>query len=372
MASTRVKCTTSDSSFTPLLRFIQHADIPTLWLADENALSTLAAFESFDSKHLHIATNRYDIYQLALVKNISVEFNDFTLEELPQTPRRIIYRISKEKALTHYLFNRAAELLGDTGELMISGKKQEGVKTYASKLITTMGAEGKLKKSNSGYHGCFTQLSRTEPLDDQDYTEIQALKLSPALNLTPDTTQPDRNPIYSKPGVFGWNKIDRGTELLLQTLPNIVEHYKPSTKKILDLGCGYGWLFLNLPSYCPENSLRHSQITATDNNAAAITCATKNAQLSDLTIRVIADDCAQQLKEKFSLILCNPPFHQGFSHDQNLTAKFLQQIQQHLEVAGIAVLVMNEFISLPKQQLALFQECTVYKKQQGFKIVILK
>jgi 16S rRNA (guanine1207-N2)-methyltransferase len=201
---------------------------------------------------------------------------------------------------------------------------------------------------------------------------MQALDIGPALNFSPELKKLDRNPIYSKPGVFGWNKIDRGTELLLQTLPDIAEQYKPSYKKILDLGCGYGWLFLNLPSYCPENSLNHSQITATDNNAAAITCATKNAQLSDLTIRVIADDCAQQLKEKFSLILCNPPFHQGFSHDQSLTAKFLQQIQQHLEVAGIAVLVMNEFISLPKQQLALFQEVTVYKKQQGFKIIILQ
>jgi 16S rRNA (guanine1207-N2)-methyltransferase len=189
MTNTIIKSPTIDSSFTPLLHFIQHADIPTLWLADENALSTLAALESpvsnLNSSHLHIATNRYDIYQLALEKNISVEFNDFTLEALPQVPQRIIYRISKEKALTHYLFNRAAQLLGETGELIISGKKQEGVKTYASKLITLMGAEGQLKKSNNVYHGYFTQLNNREPLDDQRYSEIQALNLGPTLK-TPD------------------------------------------------------------------------------------------------------------------------------------------------------------------------------------------
>ena len=126
-----------DTSFTTLLPYLQNTTVPTLWLADENALDTLHTLDNRQNSFLHIATNRYDIYQLARYKNISVEYNDFTLKQLPLAPQRIIYRISKEKSLTHYLINRATQLLVDSGELVISGQKQEGIKSYVDNITET-------------------------------------------------------------------------------------------------------------------------------------------------------------------------------------------------------------------------------------------
>lgn len=350
-----------DTTFLSLLPHIKNPSSPTLWLADENALEALHSLDNSGHTYLHIATNRYDIYQLAGDKNISVEFNDFTLEELPFTPENIVYRISKEKSLTHYLFNKAAQLLGDKGTLIIAGKKQEGIKTYANNLSKTFLCNGKLKKNNSDYHGYFNHFNTTNTLDDQTYTLLQQ----------PFLKQEPSHPQFSKPGVFGWNKIDIGTELLLKSLPNILEKHYNSPGTILDLGCGYGWIFSNLPYYLNKETLKNTHITATDNNAAAIRCAEKNAMASNIPTNIIADDCAKNITEKFDLILCNPPFHQGFAHDKSLTCKFLQETKSHLSHKGIAVFVVNEFISLPKEQLMHFNGQEIITKEHGFKIILL-
>jgi 16S rRNA (guanine1207-N2)-methyltransferase len=353
-----------DTAFLLLLPHLQNPSIPTLWLADENALHTLQALNNNDNTLLHIATNRYDIYCLALEKNISTEFNDFTLEQLPFSPQKIVYRISKEKPLTHYLFNQAASLLNNNGELLIAGKKQEGIKSYGDNLQNTFQCDGKLKKTGNDYYASFHSFDASQKMDDQNYTELQ----QPFL-------QHERLPtLYSKPGVFGWNKIDKGTELLLQCLPDILEQYPIALQQILDLGCGYGWIFANLADslrmLSPELA-KSIHITATDNNAAAIRCALKNSENTPETITVLASDCANTITEKFDLILCNPPFHQGFSHDKQLTEKFLHQTKQHLKKDGYAVFVVNEFISLSQSQQVQFTHCETVHKANGFKVIVL-
>lgn len=348
-----------DSSFTPLIPYLQHPSVSTLWLADENALDTLQTLESNPSPTttLHIVTNRYDIYQLAQQKNISAAFNDFNLSDLPFTPKRIIYRISKEKSLTHYLLNQSAQQLSHDGELIISGKKQEGIKSYAGNLSKIIGCQGKLKKTKNDYCAVFSQFENKAWLDDQQYSQLQQ----------PFTQAPS---LYSKPGVFGWNKIDQGTELLLKTLPIVLDDHPHAIHNILDLGCGYGWIFANLGKYFPlEQQTIH--VTATDNNATAIVCAQENAKQSSHDITIVADDCASQIQQQYDLILCNPPFHQGFSHDKSLTRKFLTQTKRLLSPTGIAVFVVNEFIKFPVELLNHFTGHRVVTTEQGFTIVVL-
>ena len=167
------------------------------------------------------------------------------------------------------------------------------------------------------YHACLNNFNHHATLDDQNYSQFQQ----------PFSDHPLHKQLYSKPGVFGWNKIDLGTELLLQSLPNILKQYDHPFCNILDLGCGYGWIFANLPHYVSQTTLSNVRITATDNNATAIACAKKNALINPLNIDIIADDCATHINEKFDLILCNPPFHQGFAHDKTLTQKILRSNQ---------------------------------------------
>ncbi|MFT6221835.1 MAG: 16S rRNA (guanine1207-N2)-methyltransferase [Candidatus Endobugula sp.] len=364
-----------DSSFTSLLPYLQSADVPTLWIADENALSALQHFEQDDYPLLSLITNRYDIYTLAKNKNINATFSDFNFDHFYENAKtdnssaqvqRIIYRVSKEKALTHYLLNQACKLLhqqnsGSLGELILSGKKQEGIKSYQKKLLDTFECKGKLKKQGLDYSGVFSGFTIANNIPDSDYTSIQHL---------PTPNHPHLK-VYTKPGVFGWNKVDIGSELLLESLPTILNERKTAPQNILDLGCGYGWIFTNLPFYLPEESISRTTITATDNNATALLCAEKNSMHHPLSVSITPDDCAQNIDEKFDLILCNPPFHQGFSHDKALTIKFLEQTKKHLIRKGIAVFVVNEFIQFPSKQLTLFTSQTIITKKNGFKVVTL-
>jgi len=343
----------TDPTFLPLLPHLQYTDRSTLWLADENALDTLKALDN-NGQSLHIATNRFDIFQLAQHKRFSTEFNDFALTKQDSYPQRILYRISKEKPITHHLLNLAAEQLQSEGELIISGQKQEGIKTYADKVKKIMGGSGTLTKNRAVYSGVFTGIRRIK-LDAQDYEK-------PRKVIIKDSS------FYSKPGIFGWNKIDAGTELLLECIPEIIPTLKTQPHHILDLGCGYGWIFLNLP----KDIQAQASIIATDNNAAALQSAQYNAKNCIGDIQVIPSDCANTISQQFDLIISNPPFHQGFQHDKNLTKKFLEQALAHLNTTGTAIFVINEFIRLP----ALPSPYDTYRylehrNSRGYKVVII-
>ena len=80
-----------------------------------------------------------------------------------------------------------------------------------------------------------------------------------------------------------------------------------------------------------------ASITATDNNAAAIVSARKNKALMTTPTNIVTSDCADSIQEKFDLILCNPPFHQGFKHIQALTRKFIHACKRTLEKKGKAL-----------------------------------
>lgn len=380
-----------DSSFAALLPYLTTVEVGTLWVADENALHVLDKLPMQATAPLLLLTNRYDIYTLAQEKNITAIFNDFDFSEIPHnsnTPiERVVYRISKEKLITHHIFQEARQLLSrinnddasnyclEKGELIISGKKQEGVKSYCKHLINTQAYQGQLKKNGADYHGVFTcdRPNNNAPTAEQKkttsksannihYHQLQALTL-------PEKPEYKDITLYSKPGVFGWNKIDKGSELLLQCLPLIMNKRKMSIHKILDLGCGYGWIFANLPFYIDNNALENIIVTATDNNAAAIICAQKNNQRLPFYTNIVADDCAKNITDTFDIILCNPPFHQGFSHDKLLTRKFLEQTKRRLNEKGIAIFVVNEFVHLPSE--AWFQHQDVITKKEGFKVITL-
>ena len=333
-----------DSSFSPLLPYLQSADVPTLWIADENALSALQHLEQNDYPLLSLITNRYDIYTLAKSKNIDSTFNDFNFDHFydgdnTMKIQRVIYRVSKEKALTHHLLNQACKLLnkknsGSLGELILSGKKQEGIKSYQKKLLDTFECKGKLKKQGLDYSGVFSNFTITKNIPDDNYTTIQRL---------PTPNHPHLK-VYTKPGVFGWNKIDIGSELLLESLPAILQERDISPKNILDLGCGYGWIFLNLPYYLPTENLQKISVTATDNNATALLCAEKNSASLSLPTSIIPDDCAQNIDEKFDLILCNPPFHQERVMGDQIAMRMFAQAAQVLTANGEFWVVGNRHL----------------------------
>ena len=339
-----------------LLPYLQSPPKNTLWFADENAKPILSNINNHPN--LYIVTNRFDIYKELKNKQFNCIFNDFSLKEYEWKLGFdfIIYRVSKEKKLTHHILKQAQHLLNKEGQLIICGEKNEGIKTYAKKIKIELNASGELKKEGNSYLGRFQFLGDHIDVLDSDYSDIQLI----TANITHRIEH-----FYSKPGIFGWNKIDTGTELLLKTAESI-QLKKNEPLDILDLGCGYGWIFLNL------SFLTVNRLVATDNNSAALICAAKNCGLVPYSVDIIPSDAGEELSQAFDLILCNPPFHQGFTTDYSLTERFIKNTKKLLKGGGSSLFVVNEFIPLNKIAVSHGLNITLCEHQQGFKVYLLE
>ncbi len=331
-----------------------HADSQSLWLTDENLLRHLPDVKAWSNKPM-LVTNRWDVAEQAGQLGFVAQFSDFELESIADNSlEKMFYRISKEKAVTHYLLNQACRILKPGGTLWLSGQKNEGIKTYIEKASVLFGCEKNIQKDGVNYSA---QLTKAElggaSLSDDGYRELR-----PCLNL-------DEFQIWSKPGLFGWNKIDQGSEFLMAEVHRILNELPRHFANCLDLGCGYGYLTI------AARNLSIDSFALTDNNAAALQAASRNSHAIE-NAKVVASDAGLELTEKFDLILCNPPFHQGFSVDGDLTEKFLRSAAQHLNESGVAYFVVNQFIGLEKKAQNIFNSIKLIAQNKSFKVIELR
>jgi len=324
-----------------------------LWIADENALHGLALVAA--SANITLISNRFDVAQRARELGIAARFSDFDFSSLADDSiRTAIYRISKEKPVVHHIINEAWRVLAPGGELVLSGLKQEGIKSCIEKAGVLFG-NAQSRKVGKVYLGTALKQHAApapEPLDSKQYSALRLI----------ETLQLD---FYSKPGVFGWDKIDQGSAFLVEQLPRILLGAQRPPMSLLDLGCGYGYLSIMTRDLAQERRV------ATDNNAAALLAMAKNVEHYALQVEVVADDCGSQLAPGFDLILCNPPFHQGFSVDGALTDKFLRQTRRLLSAQGMAVFVVNQFIPLERVAQKYFRVIDMAGRNPSFKLIRL-
>lgn len=335
---------------TLLSQLLRDSDEYTLWIADENSKALLSAGIHFAGSLL---SNRWDIVSAAEAIDIPARFCDFELGGKGKKYTRIIYPVSKEKAAVHHVINAAVETLQDGGELLLLGEKSSGIKTYAQKAATRLGSPKQLQKHGNDYlsTSVFHTGKAGAPLEDTDYTRLR---------------QPEGlEGLWSKPGLFGWNKTDVGSALLVRELPQCLPADNTADFRVVDLGCGYGYLSTQLASLLPSREKLYIQ--ATDNNAAAILACGKNFQARNIHGTVTAGDAGSEIRTGTAqLVICNPPFHQGFQVEGDLTDRFLQQAARILCPEGTALFVVNEFIPIGRKAERLFQKVELLNKEHGF------
>lgn len=325
----------------------------TLWIVDENlALDGLLTVPGAES--VTAVTNRSDICSSLRTVGVTTVLSDFDFSDLGQY-KRIVYRISKEKLLAHHCINQALRHLDGEGELILIGNKQDGIKSIVKNAAEVYGFNNIAKKTGSVYLARFpapAQLADTQSLPTNNYGELREVQHR-GFNF------------YSKPGVFGWEKVDRGSELLISTLPT-VHRYMKSVSSVLDLGCGWGYLMLATKEW--EVATR----CATDNNIAAVEAAQKNFVHHGMDVSCVVDDCASEIRSRFDLILCNPPFHQGFAVSDSVTDKFLAAASRLSRRSTRAIFVVNQFIPLDRLAQKYFSQIRLLLQEDGFCVYELR
>lgn len=346
-----------DSILSLAMGFLPGEDVT--WLVDENLTADDMSGMQLPAD-LTTLTNRKDLEKALNVKKIRVHFSDFNLEEL-EPSSRIVYRISKEKLLAHHCINQSLRNLKPGGELILLGGKQDGIKSIVKNLDNAYGSKTRIKKHGTSYvatcvmsdnlYGQLQGQSDLPGLPDEDYTELRQVSHR-------------GESFYSKPGVFGWNKVDRGSELLVSMLPEICK-YQKQQNDVLDLGCGWGYLMR------ATADMPFQRRIATDNNIAAVRTASHNFAQAGMMVECMADDCASQISGRFDLILCNPPFHQGFSVSDTMTEKFVAAAARLCRRDTRVGFVVNQFIPLPKVAEKYFPTCRELLAADGFKVYLL-
>lgn len=351
----------NDVAFKLLLQPLNQAEgSKVLWLVDEN-ISAAGVSAVRNSPALRVLCNRYDLHLALSEGGFESQLADYDFSAFePYSIDAIYYRVSKEKAVVHHCINQAAVYLKPGGKLYLAGYKNEGIKSYVDKAAGLLaGTVDKQRGSNSALLATLGRASVTgAPLDDKNYR--QTIELS-----TPEAD------FISKPGVYGWNKIDKGSALLIEQLADFVTEplalaAVDTPVTVVDLGCGYGYLSVMASKHLAARYI------ATDNNVASVELCRQNFTRHGVAGEVVLDDCGGSIMPPVDMVLCNPPFHQGFDVVGDLTSRFIQASHRLLKQGGYALFVVNSFIGIEKKAKGLFRQQTALANNGSFKVIAFK
>lgn len=166
----------------------------------------------------------------------------------------------------------------------------------------------------------------------------------------------------SQSGIFGWNKIDKGSQLLIQKVPFKLEGTGA------DFGCGYGYLSHQIL----KNHTNIDKLYALDADYNALCCVKKNLAQYSVDIEYNWADLTkpQENIDNLNWIVMNPPFHQGKQTKNEVGYNFIAQAAVCLKKGGILYMVANAHLPYEKLLTKLFSNVDKICEEQGYKIFI--
>ena len=221
--------------------------------------------------------------------------------------------LTKHKEENFANIARGWSLLANGGILICAGANEDGAASLEKQVGKAFGLAGTLSK----FHSRVFWLAKAER-PPPDYW----------LGLT--RLQPVGDGSWlSQPGIFSWDKIDDGSALLAQHLPQDLSGH------VADFGCGWGYL-----ARCVLGSSAVAHIDLIDAEHRAIEAA--QANIIDERARFHWLDLANEPAPAiYDAVVCNPPFHTGRASTPALGQKVIEAASRALKPGGQLYLVAN-------------------------------
>jgi 16S rRNA (guanine1207-N2)-methyltransferase len=164
--------------------------------------------------------------------------------------------------------------------------------------------------------------------------------------------------LWSQPGVFSWNRIDPGSELLAKHLPAL-------SGRGADLGCGVGYLSRAVLAAPTVEAL-----SLIDNDRRAIDAARRN--IEDPRARLIWADVntvdPEDGSKDLDFVVMNPPFHDAGTEHRGLGQAFIRRAAEMLKPRGVLWLVANRHLPYEFVLAEAFAKVTVVVEHGGYKV----
>jgi 16S rRNA (guanine1207-N2)-methyltransferase len=275
----------------------------------------------------------------------------YTVTTKPQGPYDLcLYQGSKQKDENLVNFARSVELLAEGGIFLCALPKELGAARFEKELHRVGGEPLSFTRNHCRVFGA------RRGADPFASDVLASWQERGALQQIPGTD------FFSQPGVFGWSKIDRGSELLCQSLPGGFEG------AVADLGCGYGYIASHVLAQNPKLTELH----LFEAEKLALDAAAKTLESSELAeiVKFHWHDVTSGLPRKdFSLIVTNPPFHTGKQVHFGLGEKFVEVAAKSLKPGGEFFMVANETLPYERVLEASFGSYERVATGNGFKVL---
>ena len=183
------------------------------------------------------------------------------------------------------------------------------------------------------------------PSSAHDEWQISADILGNTLSFTTDA------------GVFSRDGLDRGTEVLLESLPEL-------KGRILDLGCGWGPVGVAIGKKYPS-----LDIVMTDINQRAVELSGRNlAANSVVNAKAVQGDAFENVEGFFDAIITNPPIRAG----KAVIYAMFDQAREYLVPGGSLYIVIRKQQGAPsalKYLSSIYASAETIGRGSGFHVI---
>ncbi len=232
--------------------------------------------------------------------------------------------------------------------IVVAGGKEDGIQSLR-KRIDKFGWDG---DSMPKYHGVAFWFTRPEEVAEA----ISALAKVP---VRVDGL------FVASPGMFSHDRVDAGSELLASRLP------RDFTGHAADFGAGWGYLSVKLAEASP--SLKGIDLFEADFEALEAARANMAANAPSTAARFFWHDLtAEETRDKYDLIVMNPPFHEGHAAEPALGAAMIKAAAKALKHGGRLMLVANRGLPYEPVLAENFKEIGETCRNARFKVLWAK
>lgn len=260
---------------------------------------------------------------------------------------------TRQREEARALLARAFDACEPDGQVIAAVANDEGAKAL----------EGDFKRLAGGLEGGLTKFHCRVFWARRDAARVDAALLAQWRDA--DAPRPILDGRFqSRPGVFAWNRIDAGSELLASHLPsNLAGH-------AADLGAGWGFLSDALLAKNP--GIGAIDLFEADARALDLARGNLSAHGEKSVIAFHWQDVAAGLREAnaYDVIVSNPPFHDtGKSPQPEIGQRFLRAAADGLSPRGACWLVANAQLPYETLLAECFGQVRKVASAGGYKVI---